>query len=186
MTLSQVTLECFDDGEGAAPQQSAEFKRGFEAGVAAMKEADTAKQAEATSAVSSTLADMRFGYAEARLALLDRIRPLLVQVAEAVLPEVVQDTFSLHLVDTLMRDFETLTGQPVQIAVSPAAVEPLKASLRDLSDDFVFVPDANLIDGQAVVKSAQRQIMIDLPALMLALQTALCGLDSLERTRTHG
>lgn len=186
MTLARVDLESFEDGTNLEPEGNADFKLGFEAGLAEAKASDTAALGNATQAISTTLADMTFGYTEARVLLLERIRPLLAQVAEVMLPQIAQDSFAAHLVDVLFADFNAATEAPIQISLGPTAIDHISTALSDTSDNYVFVVDPTLVEGQALLKNADTQTMIDLPALTLALQTALNGLDTLKESPSNG
>lgn len=186
MTESRVTLESFEDGSFGEPKESAEYKRGFVAGTEAAQAGEEAKLTQATAGIASALSDMAFGYSEARVQLMERIRPLLAQVAETVLPHLAREGFAAHLVDVLSRDFEQALNGPVQISVHPDAVTHLGQSLAGVSDNFCFCGDDTLSVGQALLKNEDANVMIDLPALILALQTALNGHEPLERSQPHG
>lgn len=185
MTLSRMTLESFEPADALPPEQSAEYQRGFQTGLMAAQQSEAADIRHSIEGIASTLSDMAFGYAEARIFLLNRIRPLLVQVAESVLPQIAQDTFAAHLVDVLHNDFATLVSEPIRISVNPSVIDTLSGALGDTSN-FVVIADSELNSGQAVLKNPDTQIMIDLPALVLALQTALSGLEPLERIQSNG
>jgi len=186
MTLVRIDLEKFDDGVSLEPEENADFKLGFEAGQANARASDTAALARATEAISATLSDMDFGYTEARVLLLEQIRPLLTQVAEAILPQIAQESFATHLVDVLFADFELATKEPTKITLSPSAIDHVRTALSGTSENFVFDADANLTEGQALLKNGNVQIMVDLPALTLDLQNALNGLETLQRSPLNG
>ena len=183
MTQSRITLECFDDGlSGPSLVSGADYQKGFDAGVAQAEAAITAQQAQAIADINATLGDMAFSYTEARGELLGRIRPILTQVAEAVLPMLAQETFSAHLVETLEGTFKDATDQAVKVAVAPDMV----SLLGEAEPTFKPVPDPSLAPGQARLRRGDTHIMIDLPALVTALQAALQGLEATQRTQAHG
>ncbi|MDC0116170.1 hypothetical protein OAH97_01675 [Octadecabacter sp.] len=186
MSFASIDLENFDDGVTPEPEESAEFKLGFEAGQAEALESNAAALTHATEAISATLADMAFGYTEARVMLLNRVRPLLAQVADVVLPQIAQDSFAAHLVEVLFADFETATTEPIRITLNPIAIKHVSSALSEVAENFVFVADTALTDGQALLENAGTEIMIDLPALSLALHNALNGLETLKRSSSHG
>ncbi|MCF2871593.1 hypothetical protein L0664_11005 [Octadecabacter sp. G9-8] len=186
MTLSRVSLESFEDSPAVPPKESIEFKKGFAAGIKSAEQTETANLTRATEGIDATLSDMAFGFAEARLQILERLRPLLAQISETILPQIAKDSFADHLVDVLARDFKQVAASPVQIAVHPEAVDHLQTVLTAHSDNFSFIGDATLTDGQALLRSDTTHILIDIHALTLALQTALNGLEPLERTQSNG
>jgi len=186
MTILGIELEVFEDDTAPAPRESFDYKRGFEAGVASCNDTNEANLAAAVADISSTLSDMTFGYAEVRVQLLERIRPLLCQVADAILPEIAKESFAAHLVETLTSHIEETAMLPVQIAVNPEAVDYLTSALSSHAGDFTFVANERLTDGQAILQNSDSHVMIDLSALTLALQTALNGLEPPERNTSNG
>ena len=183
MTMAGFTLESFDDDTSGPRQiQSAEYQKGLEDGVARAQLESTAQQAKALSDISASLADMAFGYAEARSELLNQIRPVIAQISEAVLPALAQETFSTHLIETLENAFARTTDQTAEISVAPDMV----SVLSDADLGFEPVPDPTLTLGQARLQGGGTHIMIDLPSLVSDLQKALLGLDSTQRNQAHG
>jgi flagellar biosynthesis/type III secretory pathway protein FliH len=185
MTLTRVTLERFEDTTTEVPK-SADYIRGFADGERAAQNSDAAQLTTAVESVASTLSDMAFGYEEARVQLLEKIRPLLVQLSEAVLPGLALETFSAHLIDVITRDFEAATKRPIQISVPPDTADYLEGVLSGHDGNFTFVGDIELTKGQALLHDGDTHILIDFPALILALQTALNGVEPLERSLSNG
>lgn len=183
MTLSNVTLECFDDGDGSTvPPASPDFVRGFEAGkLHAMQDIQSQRQM-AVADVSATLGDMAFGYAEARGALLEQIHPLMVQIGELILPEIAKETFAAHFCDTLTRAFQDATDQKIEVAVAPDMI----AEVPTDGSVFTLIADPEMDLGQARLRRDDSHILIDFPTLLEDLQTALRGLDLTQRTHANG
>jgi len=184
MSFSHINLERFDDGIKSAQEKNADYKRGFSDGLAQATESDTAKRTQSITQVSSTLSDMSFGYEEARVNILRNLKSLLGQISEVVLPQIAKDTFGAHLLDVVESNFLMATDESIQISVAPNLV----AALCNTHDEkrFSIIPDASLIEGQALIQETETQILLDLPALTLALQTALNGLELPERTQSNG
>lgn len=187
MTFSEVSLESFENDETGQPIQSAEFSRGFAAGQAASMKEFEATKSDAIATIAASLADMSFGFTEARDYLLCGLRPLLTQLAETALPAILKDTFGAHLAQTVLDHFNTMSDAAIHISVSPDAIADLsEMETGGHVSQFVFVPNPDLLLGQAVLCQADKHLMIDLVALSDALQSALRGLESLERTLSNG
>ncbi|WP_281981082.1 hypothetical protein [Thalassorhabdomicrobium marinisediminis] len=182
MTLSPLSLECFELEGAVPPPPSRDFTKGFEAGLAQASEALAAQKLTDLTAIQAVLSDMQFGYTEARLQLLEQIRPLLTQVAETVLPAVLKDTFAQHLSDTIYQTIDATMPDAVSLSVAPSTIEEIRTALPALA----VVADADLDPGQAIITRPDTRTMIDTPALLDALNAALQGLDPLQRTQSHG
>lgn len=186
MTLSPVTLESFED-EGPLPApESADFKRGFEAGVAAADESRDAATARAIQDLSSTLHDMNFGFEEARVHLMTRLRPLLTQLSEAALPEILHLSFGAFLNETIETHFSDLAQESLTISVTTDVANHLMAGPLSENPRFRFVADPSLEAGQAIIKGGDAHVLLDLPSLLHSLQTALSGLETQQGMENHG
>lgn len=185
MTLGRITLESFETDSSSTQKDSADYLRGYNDGLAHVAETQASELTSTAADIAATLNDMTFGFAEARVHILDRIRPLLAQIAETVLPEIVKETFAEHLIETLNRYFDTAMEEPIEITVSPEAFDLLQASLSPQIGNFSFVADTSVTSGQAILHHNSEHIMIDLPALLSTLQDALNGLESSERIQSN-
>jgi flagellar assembly protein FliH len=186
MTLSPITLESFELTEPQTAPESPDFRRGFEAGLAAANETQQAATATAIQELSSTINDMNFGFEEARVHLLSKLRPLLSQLSEAALPEILHQSFGAHLNETIETQFNHLADETLSIAVTPEVASHLEANLQEKNPRFVFAADPDLDAGQAVIKGGNSQVMLDLQSLLHTLQTALSGLEAIQGMENHG
>lgn len=186
MTLERICLENFEEGNAPLPQESAEFRRGYEAAMRAAEDAHEAATLKALDELASTLGDMAFGYEEARAYLSKRLHHLLVQLAETALPSILQSSFGAHLNDVILTHFAEQAGQPIRIAVSPKMEAALSSSGTRGWSHVQFDPDSSLTRGQAVLCDGESRVMLDLPALLDVLQTTLTSFEPFERKETHG
>ncbi|MBU2992371.1 hypothetical protein Q4555_09325 [Octadecabacter sp. 1_MG-2023] len=183
MTASHITLECFDVGEDEdAFPPSADYKKGFEAGCLHAENSIAAKQQQSMTDVAAALSDMTFGYTEARGILLEQIQPLLVQISGLILPQIAMHCFSEFLIETMEQAFSEATDQAIEVAVEPSIVGDLHLDNEAVN----IIPDPTMEHGQARLRRKDTHVMIDLPALLDALQTALHGLDLTKRTHSNG
>ncbi|MEN8842071.1 MAG: hypothetical protein ABF288_13200 [Octadecabacter sp.] len=184
MNTSRIDLERFE-GDGAnLPIESPDYRRGKADGLILAETLSSAKIAQSISEVSSALNDMAFGYEEARHHILEQIQPLVRQISDKVLPDIAKVVFGAHLSEVINFELQKSVSMPVQIAVAPGVLPALEDLIDH--DHCVFVSDPNLIDGQAIIQQRDVEVILDLPSLILALQTALNGLESPKRSIRNG
>lgn len=186
MTFERISLESFERDGPAEPQESADYKRGYEAAMAAMEQSRAATTATALKELSATLNDMAFGFEEARVHLSARLHGLLMQLGSAALPQILKDSFGAHLNEVIEHHFDTLAGVPIQIAVTPDVEAELNGADSTPHPQFHFVSDPSLTTGQALINDGGAHVMLDLPSLLETLQSTLSSFDSFERTEKHG
>lgn len=184
--MTSFYLENFDDGDLTERPQSAEYKRGFADAQAAAQSSDAAQLARSLSEVSSTLKDMAFGYEEARQVMTSRVAPVLNQIAELVVPEVLEATFGHHLVQALSGSIQAVASAPIPIGVNPETLAQLAANEVDVPPQFELVEDTSLTTGQAVVVTPDSPFLLDLASLSSALKTALNAVEPFERSLKNG
>ncbi|MGJ8609937.1 MAG: hypothetical protein ACSHWY_02510 [Octadecabacter sp.] len=184
MTSIRINLENFEADNAFEIGESPEYHRGFAAALLEVEASQAAELAQSVAAISSTLTDMAFGFEEARLHLLNRLSPLLGQLAETILPQLAQESFGAHLKDVVEGAFETVSSAPLTIAVSPDVIPSLKALTA--TKQFEFVPDPALRAGQAFIGQGDTHVLLDLAALTTELQAVLNGIEHSERSVSHG
>lgn len=184
--MTSLSLERFDDHDQADPPQSAEFQKGFKAGQAALCDSLQTRQTEELGAISSTLADMTFGFEEARQHLLSALAPLMAQVIDEIIPAILKDTFALHLEDVVQGMCVDAFETPVKINVSPQMFETLSAATLDIPPQFALTADPAIADGQAVITSEHASLIMDHHALFEGLRVALRSPEITERKTDNG
>lgn len=186
MSLSRVTLESFDDADDSPKVESREYLRGYRDGIAEVEARQKVNLDDAVANIAAALSDMSFGFAEARLHTLDRLRPLLAQIAETALPDILGEVFSDHLVEVLQNAFDEASRAPISVAVAPDARAAIESRLNQNGGSFRLVGDPTVGMGQAILQRDETQIMIDTSSLLEDLQAALHGLEHSERTLSNG
>lgn len=186
MSFERICLESFDEDEPLTDEENEDFKRGFDTAARAAQEEREAAVENSLQELSSTLSDMAFGFEEARTYLSQRLHHLLVQVVETALPTILLESFGAYLNDVIETHFAEATCKPVQISVAPDVADYLSGQTTNDHSRFQFVADQTLAEGQAVLREDETHVMLDLPALLEALQSTLSNFDTLERKENHG
>lgn len=184
MNTSRIQLEKFEGDNASTQFESSEYRRGKADGLVQAEADNSTKIAQSISEISSTLSDMAFGYEEARHHILGQLQPLVRQISDKVLPNIAKVGFGAHLSEFINLELEKSASLPIQIGVAPDVLQ----TLDDLDDydHCVFVSDPKLQDGQAVIQQKHVEVFLDIPSLILDLQTALNGLESPERSTSNG
>lgn len=187
MISTPLSFEDFDADASFEPLESTDFLRGIEEGKTRAGASLAAQETAALSDIAAVLSDMAFGFAEARQQLAGSLHPLILQVAEVILPDIARETFAAHLAETVTQTFIKAASGPVSICVATGFAEPLNKALPSTQTaTFIFTEDAALAPGQAILRLGDTCEILDLPSLTSALQTALHGLATPERNATYG
>ncbi|MEM6497277.1 MAG: hypothetical protein AAF709_11170, partial [Pseudomonadota bacterium] len=118
MSQSGLTLEDFEEQRSSEDIVHPEFHRGYQEGQEAERSSIAAEHRLALSNIEATLSDISFGYAEAHAAIMKSLQPLLLEIANAIIPLVLKESFGQHLLDVLNESFELRSGSPILVNVS--------------------------------------------------------------------
>ncbi len=187
MMASPISLESFDTGTPVAVPESPDYERGYQHGLTQAQAQTETKLLAAVSDLSATLTDLSFGYEEALQHVLSKLSPLMSQIAELIVPEVLSNTFELHLAETLQYAVAAECEGGFQVLVPPetAALMQSTEQISTMPCDILACSDLGI--GQALISYGETSNQVlDLPALSNALQTALQGIGQKEWSRKDG
>lgn len=183
MAMSLV-LECFGDDAPSEPEKTADYQEGYEAGRADLQAELDALDARALSDVAQTMADIEFGYIEARQAVLTALGPLMAAIVETILPTLSAEALKPQLVQAISEAADRATTTGISVALSPKDAE----KLDDLTlDQTVQIStDRTLRPGTARVGAGFTEHFLDLPATEDAIRRALRNLTYTDERSAHG
>ncbi len=186
-------LESFDLSDGScdpavAAKPSLDWCNGHAAGLvdgqALAANAHNALSAE----IAQTLADMGFGYAEARAQLLHGLKPLFGAVIRRILPGLADPAYAAQVVTLLYQAAEQDLGSPLELMVNPVHV----AALAELLPFAVGMPVMMIGDpavgrDQAILRSGQAETLLDVGAVLSGAQAALGAIfETVEESASYG
>ncbi|SLN32126.1 FliH/SctL family protein [Pseudooctadecabacter jejudonensis] len=183
--MNALVLECFDGKTAEAEKPSADYLRGYADAQSSLQTKHAEQSAEAIEKIAAILGDLSFGYEEARQAMLNRISPILKQVSDLALPEILKLTFSAHLQEFLAKNLSDALSGPVFLHVNPTDHDVLRSALT-LSSPFELQSDASLEQGQAVLIADASTTMFDIVALLDGMQDALSAIEPNPRREDIG
>ena len=182
-------LEDFGETAASAPEATAKideaqieserlaaFEEGYRAGWDDAAKAQTDDGAALSEGLRQSLQDVSFTYHEAYGHVMNAVAPLLEDMVQSLLPQMLRATLGAHIAQTLQDLARDIGGLDVELAVAPemvSAVEPM------VEDDFGFplrlVSDASLNADQADLRYGESEKQIDLGDLMTTVTEAVHG-----------
>lgn len=151
------------------------FEEGYKAGWDDAAQAQANDQRNLASVFAQNLLDLSFTYNEAYSHLIKGLKPLLMDVTNKVLPEIMQATIGQRIAEELTKTVNSIKGaSEVVIHVPPdshQAVEDLLA--QDFSFPVSVRADASLLPGQAQLSFEDGELEINLDELIIEIQSAI-------------
>ncbi|SFB05274.1 flagellar assembly protein FliH [Poseidonocella pacifica] len=152
------------------------FENGYNAG---WEDASKAKAEEASRSgeeLSRNLADLGFTYHEAHKSVMGAMKPLIEQLVQSVLPEILRSTLGERL-SAELQDIAAAHGQiDVQLACSSGDATLLEDSLpQDSAIPLRLVTDESLSDGQIELRFDDSERLIDFSSVMGTIEQATAG-----------
>ena len=172
-------LECFDSAEfsGIAEPElrpSADWCDGHTTGQAVGYAQAMAEQAALSAEIAQAIADMSFGFAEARAHILQGLKPLFGALVNRVLPGMAEAALATHVVGLLNDAATQDSNLPVELSVHPARMDVLTAILPyAVGFPVMLMADPGIGVDQAVLRSARAETALDVGAVIAGVQTAL-------------
>lgn len=158
------------------------YRAGWDDAVAAAEQ----NQSQVTEDLAKSLADISFGFTEARTHVLNGLAPVLSAMAEKLLPEAAQAHFAQTVLAAARQIAEGATDYPVELAVAPqsrAAVEQILPG--DLPFAIEIVEDPLLGPGQAQMRAADIEKVLDLAAAETAIRAAVSDFLTIQSEERH-
>lgn len=160
--------------EGIEDQKLQSFEEGYQAGWDDAVKAQNDATMKISAEFGQNLQDMSFTYQEAISKLTLSIEPVMAQIVDKLLPSLVGQALSAHVVAELTGLIKESSGQPIEIVVAPENVETVKElGEKSLTETFEIVEEASLGQGQAFVRIGSEERSIDLDSVITGVSQAL-------------
>lgn len=183
MAMSLV-LESFGDDAPAEPEKSAEYQEGYDAGRTDLQAEIDALNERSLADVAQTMADIEFGYIEARQAVLAALGPLMGAIVDSILPTLSAEALKPHLTQAITDAAERATTTGIALALSPKDAEHLEGLTLDQT--VQITTDRTLRQGTARIGAGFTEHFLDLPATQDAIRRALRNLTDIDERSAHG
>ena len=163
--MSEVALE---------DQRLASFEQGYSAGWEDAVQAQIEDHSRVTGVLARKLEDLSFTYHEALTQMLGSVEPVFRSLVESVLPDLLAQTFSQHIVEHLCDMARDRAAQPVTLVVPSGAGAALKPALaQNFTMPVEVVEDPTLGPGQANMRIGPAERELDSSHFMDSLRKTI-------------
>lgn len=183
MAMSLV-LESFGEDAPVEFEKSADYQDGYESGRADLQAELDAMNDRALTDVAQTMADIEFGYVEARQAVLAALGPLMAAIVDSLLPTLSAEALKPQLTQAIAEAAERATTTGIAVALSPKDAEHLEG--LSLDQTVQITTDRTLRAGTARIAAGFTEHFLDLPATQDAIRRALRNLTDIDERSAHG
>ncbi|MGC3939856.1 ABC transporter ATP-binding protein [Roseobacter sp. EG26] len=160
--------------EGLEDEKLAAFEKGYQAGWDDAVKAQSDTVAKISADFGQNLQDMTFTYQEALSKLTVSIEPIMAEIIDKLLPELVKNALGAHIIEQTCQMIKENAEQPVEIVVAPANVETVRELAQGkISAPFELISEATLGEGQAFVRIGSAEQSVDLDAVVSGISEAM-------------
>jgi flagellar assembly protein FliH len=170
-----------------AEERLAAFESGYRAGWDDAVKAQTGDARRITADLAQNLQDLSLTYEEAHAAVMQALRPLLLQMTTAVLPRLAHESLGPRLADMLQEVARDQGRRDIAIAAAPADA-PRLAHLLETEPGIgaTLTEDDTLGPGQVSLRFGEAEHEIDLAEVLAGIDAAIRGFFDLTQTGQTG
>jgi flagellar assembly protein FliH len=162
------TLEALEDHKLQA------FEAGYQAGWDDSAKAQADARDKIGAELGQNLQEMSFSYHEALSKLTVSMEPVMTQMIEKLLPELLRNALSAHILEQIRALITEHARHPIEIVVSEKNVDTVKAIAgRNLTEPFEVVGEPTLGEGQAFVRMGEAERQVDLDGVVSGISKAM-------------
>ncbi len=177
VSLTDVSLE---------EQRLEAFEKGYQAGWDDSAKAASEDSRHITADFAQNLKDVSLTYEEASSAVIAALKPLLDQIMDRVLPNVMRGTLGAQVAEQLHELAKQHGPQAIELVTAPANVAALHSVLDATPAMSVsVVEEASLGDGQVFIRFGDHEREIDLGGVLAAIEQNIAGFFEENRKDTE-
>ena len=150
------------------------FEKGYSAGWEDAFAAQDKDRTRIGAGLANSLGDMSFTYHEAMGEMMRSVQPVLRNLVDLVLPEIMQQTIGTHITEQLcemIRDQASGAASVVVPTGSGASLAPVMK--QNMAMPVKITEDANLAPGQAYLRLGTSEREIDSTALITSIRNSV-------------
>lgn len=150
----------------------------FEAGYQAGWDDSTKAQADTRDQISSdfarSLQEMSFTYHEALSKLTLSLKPVMTEIIDRLLPELVAQSLAGHILEQIEELLKGGVSQQIEIVVAPQNVDLVRRIGDEKIDSpFTVIGEPAVADGQAFVRIGSNEQEIDISSVVAGISGAM-------------
>ncbi|WP_106746723.1 hypothetical protein [Yoonia maritima] len=182
-----LSLESFDDSETDPKRPNPDFQSGFEQGFDVATERARDDETALKEQLVHAIADIEFGFEEARAQLLQSFGPLLSAISSQLLPAMVAASFGPALIDAVKLAVETSTSGGPTLFVHPIQRRAIEQLCEDQKLTIHISDDRTLSVNSAWIDCTGKETFLDADSLIAQINDTLSALThSDNRIDRHG
>jgi flagellar assembly protein FliH len=177
------------NGEDFEDARLAAFEQGYRAGWDDAMGSEAEEGAALRAAIAARLEAIAAGVAQVRGEILAALRPLIEAIVASLLPGVARLALPGQIADALVPFAELATDTAIELVVNPAAAAAAEAALVAAACPLPIQirEDAALGDGQAVIRLASAETLVDLDTVIARVSRLVADyFDQIARERQNG
>lgn len=157
----------------------ATYEQGYAAGWDDAVTAQTDEITRLRADLGRNLVDMSLSYRDAKRHILGALEPLLHDMVTKVLPGIAHQSLGPIILEQLRPVAETAAGAPVLIKTAPENLETVERLLsQEVALPIRVIAEPTLGSGQAYLKIAESEALVDLDGAILAISAAVLAFFS--------
>lgn len=167
VSLTDVSLE---------EQRLEAFEKGYQAGWDDSAKAGEDDTRRVSVDFAQNLQELSVTYHEAYSAVLASLRPLLEQITQTLLPDLMRETLGAQLVEQVHDMARDLGPQPIELVTSPANATTLESVLGDdPAMPVTVIEETSMGEGQVFVRFGTQEREIDLSGVLRDINKTMTG-----------
>lgn len=150
------------------------YETGYKAGWDDAVNAEEETRARIGAELARNLQDLGFTFHEARSHVIKALEPLLGEMVDTVLPELVTQTIGQTIIEEVLPLAETASDAPIEILLCPnnkPAVEALVTGALPMA--LTFIEEPSLSEGQVFLRLGTKERKIDLDGALDRIRVAI-------------
>ena len=156
------------------------FEQGYTAGWDDAVAAQESDQLRIRADVARNLQTLSFSFQEARMHILQAIRPLILEMTNRLLPEMAREALAPTVLEALMPMADAMADTPMTLVLNPkvrAQVEQLVEQATGLP--MVIEEEPSLSEGQVYIRMGTTETKVDLAQATVEITNAVRAFFSL-------
>ncbi len=169
-------------------ETAAEYEKGYIAGYEDAMQSAMREQSRIKTELAHNLQDIGFTFHEARAHVMRSLEPLLQEIADKFLPELVRETLAQHVIEAALPLARDAADAPIEVVTAPAnraALEPVLTSIAHMN--FVMKEEPSLGEGQVYLQSRRSELSVSFSDVIDNVRAALAALNDINKEAVrHG
>ena len=156
------------------------FEQGYTAGWDDAVAAQEGDQTRLSADIARNLQTLSFSFQEARMHILQAIRPLILEMTNRLLPEMAREALAPTVLEALMPMADAMADTPMTLVLNPkvrAQVEQLVEQATGLP--MVIEEEPSLSEGQVYIRMGTTETKVDLAQATVEITNAVRAFFSL-------